>query len=104
MTCRAWQQLLQQHLDGGECAALEQHLAGCPDCAAEHLAIRRLLDGLALLPPPVTPPDLSDRLTQRLCEEAKRLRRQRLSRRLLTAAGLAAAALVLLVLGVRAWW
>jgi hypothetical protein len=103
MTCRAWQQLLQQHLDGGEPAALERHLAGCPDCAAERAAIRRLLDGLALLSPPAPPAALADRLASRLCEEAKRLRRQRLLRRLVPLAGLAAAALVLIVLGARSW-
>ena len=100
MTCRVWQNLLQQQLDGGLAGPLEQHAQACPHCAAEQPAVRRLLDGIALLTPPVPPDDLSDRITHQLFAAIRR-RRQR--RRIVSFVGVAAAAAVLIALGVRAW-
>jgi hypothetical protein len=102
MTCRACQQLLQRFLDGAADADLERHLASCPHCAAEQPALRKLLDGVALLRPPNPPAGLADLLTVRLCLEARRRKRLLLRRRLTALAGLAAA-LVLVALGVRTW-
>jgi hypothetical protein len=104
MICRAWQQLLQQHLDGDEGADLEQHLQACPHCAAERPALRRLLDGLALLAPAVPPGGLAERITSRLCAEAGQQRRRQRQRRLIPVWALAAAALVLVALGIRMRW
>jgi hypothetical protein len=101
MTCRAWQNLLQQHLDGGDAGALERHLHACPDCAAEQPAIRRFLAALPLLATPEPPAGLAERIVARACGEARQ-RRLRLRRQLLPLAGLVAAAL-LLALGLRVW-
>jgi hypothetical protein len=103
MTCRAWQHLLQQHLDGpggaGAAGALEEHLGGCPDCVAQQAAVARFLTGLALLRPAAPPADLCDRLTRRACAEVVRGRTRQ--RRVLAFTALAAAAAVLVALGVR---
>src|SRR4051794_26289950 len=98
MTCEAWRDLLQQHLDGGPADALEAHLAACPACAAQRHAIRRLLLGVALLSPPAPPPGLTARVTDLVGRERKAGQRRRL------AAWLgAAAAAVLVALGARSW-
>jgi predicted anti-sigma-YlaC factor YlaD len=103
MTCRDWQHLLQAHLDGTTDAGLEDHLRACPDCATQRQAIRRLLDGLALLASPAPPAGLSEHLTARLIAEDRTRRRQRLHRRLVPVLSLAAAALLVVVLG-RIFW
>ncbi len=102
MTCRAWQHLLQQHLDGAQQpGTLEQHLRVCPHCATNLPSIRRLLDGLSLLTPIRPPTDFTDRLTTLLVEEVSSHKRPR--RRYLPVLALAAAALVLIALGIRSW-
>jgi hypothetical protein len=100
MTCRDWQHLFQEHLDGADPAGLEEHLRACPDCVAHRPHVRQLLDGIALLGPPVPPPALTDRVTARLCAEAAARRRRR---RLTSVVALAAAALLLLALGRVGW-
>jgi hypothetical protein len=105
MNCPAWQDLLQQHLDGqAGPAALDRHLRDCPDCAAGAADVRRLLAGLALLRPPTPPADLADRLVARLCAEARARQVRPWRRRLAALAGLAAAAVVLLALGLWFSW
>jgi hypothetical protein len=104
MSCHAWQQLLQQHLDGACDSELEHHLQTCPDCAVHQPALRRLLDGIVLLAPSSSPIGLMNRISEQLFVEARRLHRQR-RRRLLGSVGiLAAAAALLLAVGIRSWW
>jgi len=104
MNCHAWQDLLQQHLDGvAPPEALDQHLLDCPDCAGLRVHLRRLLDGLALLHPPEPPADLADRVTARLCLEA-RARKTARRLRIASLVSLAAAAVLLLAVGLWSWW
>ncbi len=102
MSCHAWQQLLQQHLDGrGD--ELEHHLHSCPECAGEGPAVQRLLDGIALLAHVSSPAGLADQITEQLVFEARR-QRQRSRRRLLASLGtLAAAAAVLIAVSIPSW-
>jgi hypothetical protein len=104
MNCHAWQDLLQQHLDGvSPPGALDRHLLDCPDCAARRLDVRRLLDGLALLHPPVPPADLADRVTDQLVAEVRARRARTWRRRVGSLVALAAAAAILLTLGLWSW-
>jgi hypothetical protein len=104
MSCHAWQHLFQQHLDGDCAGELERHLHSCPDCAAEQPVLRRFLDGVSMLAPVSGPVGLADQITEQLVKEARRQRRQR-QRRLVGAFGMLAAAAVLLVaVGIRSWW
>jgi hypothetical protein len=104
MSCRTWQHLLQQHLDGAGDGELEHHLQSCPNCAAEQPAVRRLLEGIALLAPTPSPVGLADQITEQLVAQARRQRRLR-QRRLLGSVGLLiAAAALLLAVGIRLWW
>ena len=90
MNCRAWEDLLQQHLDGDP-VALDRHLHDCPECSARGGELRKLASAFAVLRPPQPPAGLAERVTARLCAEV-RARRARTWRRLLPLAGLAAAA------------
>jgi hypothetical protein len=104
MTCRDGQHLLQQHLDGDAAPeALERHLGDCPECAASAALVRRYLRGLALLTPAAPPPGLAERVAGRLLREAKARRRGRWQR-LAAPGGLAAAAALVLGVGLWAWW
>lgn len=103
MDCRAWEDLLQQHLDGGPPEALPQHLRECSACAVHRAELTRLLDGLSRLTPPTPPPGFSDRLTGTLLREARDRKRSRRRVRLTAFAGVAAAAAVLLAVGLYAW-
>ncbi len=104
MSCRAWQDLLQRHLDGDDPSeALERHLRDCGDCAPRQAALRRLLDALPLLRPPVPPVGLDKRLVERLCREARARRRRSAWRRAGSFAGLAAAAALLVAVGLWSW-
>jgi hypothetical protein len=103
MTCRAWQDLLQRHLDGeGPPEALDRHLHDCADCAAQTTVLRRLLDGLGRLKPATPPAHLCERLVGRLCAE-RRVRRRMPWRRIGSLASLAAAAALLVAVGVWSW-
>jgi hypothetical protein len=102
MTCRICEDLLQQQLDGGP-ALLEQHLHVCPDCAGQAALLRRLIEALPRLTPPAPPAGLADRLARGLLAEARVRRRRLLRRRAVAFAGLAAAAGLLVALGVWAW-
>jgi hypothetical protein len=86
-------------LSGGDAAALESHLVGCPDCETLAHGERQLDDhlGRAVREVPL-PPGVRDRLLQRLQRE----RRVRYLRRTVRIA--AAAALVLLGLGMWQFW
>jgi predicted anti-sigma-YlaC factor YlaD len=99
MTCRAWQHLWNDALDGDP-SALEQHLRSCPECAPRAPALTRLNRGLASLRPPPAPAGLAGRITARAVSDARRRRRLR---RVGVFAGLAAAACLLVAAGV-IWW
>lgn len=82
MTCHGCHERIQEHLDDPARAAegdaeLEQHLRGCPACAALYRAARRLNDGLRLLAPPVSPPDLTDRIVFAVHADRRQRRRMR---------------------------
>lgn len=99
MNCDDAHNLLQQTLDGTPVESPEwlAHLRHCDECRALVLAGRRLQDGLRLLPAPVPPPDLAARIAAKVRRERRRVRRR-------WAAGLAFAASVLLVMGLRITW
>lgn len=93
MNCRVAHELLQQSLDGTPIESPEwlTHLRHCADCRALASAGRRLQDGLRLLPAPLPPPGLSERIVTRVLSErrrAKRRMRQRWAVSLTLAAGL----------------
>jgi hypothetical protein len=102
MTCRAWEDLLQQHLDGQEPSLLWQHLRDCPHCAAHKADTSRLLAAVELLTPAAPPPHLADRLTSALLAEARGRKSARWRKRAAVLGGLAAAASLLLAFGL--WW
>lgn len=63
--CTASERVLLDRLDGAPVAglaALKHHLATCAACRQLHAAAGRLEDGLRLLPRPVAPPGLTDRI------------------------------------------
>jgi hypothetical protein len=104
MSCRAWQDLLQRHLDGDDPPeALDLHLRDCGDCAAQRAALRRLLDALPLLRPVVPAVGMEERLIERLYSEARAQRRRLAWRRAWSLTGLAAAAALLLAVGLWSW-
>jgi hypothetical protein len=103
MNCRAWEDLLHRHLDGGPPQALQRHLLDCPDCGAHRAEIERLLGGLRLLSPAAAPPGLADRLVPGLLAEARAARGHRWRRRAAVVAGLAVAASLLLAFGLSRW-
>ena len=90
----AWQDLLQEHLDGDRPDA-----PALPE-SADRDALRRLLAGLDRLAPSPPPADLAARIGASLHQEARRRRRWRFA----PAVGLVAAASLLLVLGTRLAW
>jgi hypothetical protein len=101
MNCPACHDLLQQRLDGGPAhpaggdpGTLDQHLQGCPECAALHRAARRLEEGLRLLAPPAPPAGLAGRVSAAV-GRARRARARR--RRLLVPLALAASLLLVLL-------
>lgn len=100
MSCPTCLHLLQRHLDGDAApAALDEHLRSCPACAAGS-DVARLLDGLALLRAPTPPAHLANRITARLLREPRRPPGVHRGRAL---AALAAAAALLLAVGLWAW-
>jgi anti-sigma factor RsiW len=101
MNCPECQELLQSRLDGQpvpDRAALDRHLASCPECRERHAAAQVLADGLRALPRPEASPDLARRVAARvLRDRAARLRRRRIG------VGLALAASLLLGVGAYFW-
>src|SRR5262245_13175670 len=82
MNCLECQEILQQRLDGRpvpDRAALDRHLASCPECRERHAAVAPLLKGLRALPRAEPPADLAERTTALLLRDRlTRLRRRRL--------------------------
>jgi hypothetical protein len=104
MSCRAWEELLQQHLDGeGQPDSLDQHLDHCADCSAHRPGIHRLRAGLELLRPALPPANLEERITARLLTETAPRPLALWKRRFPPLAGLAAAAALLLAVGLWVW-
>jgi hypothetical protein len=108
MNCPACHDLLQQRLDGGPAhpaggdpGTPDQHLQGCPECAALHRAARRLEEGLRLLAPPAPPAGLAGRVSAAV-SRARRARARR-RRRLVPRALAASLLLVLLAWAYRPW-
>jgi anti-sigma factor RsiW len=89
--------LLYGDLPPGQAAALREHLASCPACREEETGLRQVTGLLNTMPAPVVQVNLTD-----IYQEASRrqLRRVRLWRRLAVSLSAAAAAL-LLVVGLR---
>jgi len=90
---------MQQHLDGAELpdrAALEAHLAGCPDCREWFVAAQRLVESLRALPIPPEPADLADRVVKAVLAQRRRMR---LRRWLAAGAAVAAAFLLAALIG-----
>ncbi len=90
MNCGIAHDILQQSLDGTPIESPEwlAHLQQCADCRALASAGRRLQDGLRLLTAPLPPPDLAERIVQRVLLERHRARRRRVATGLVLAAGL----------------
>jgi hypothetical protein len=78
VNCDTLQNILQQRLDGAliESPELNAHLRDCPDCRALEAGMRRLQEGLRLLTPPLPPPDLAARITERVFLDRRRARRR----------------------------
>ena len=89
-----WQDLLQDFLDE---KSLE---VPAPPSERDRVAVERLLLGLDRLAPPAPPADLAARITASLCREVRDRRRRKIA----PLVGLAAAASLLLVLGMRLAW
>jgi hypothetical protein len=102
MSCRAWEDLLQRHLDGERSEDLPRHLLDCPHCSPHKADLTRLLAGLARLAPPSVPAGLTDRVTVALVREARTRERSRWRGRVAAFAALAAAA-VLAAVGLYSW-
>ena len=101
MTCPECLLLLQSTLDGEATAAspaLALHLAQCSSCRSLHASGQVLLRGLKALPAPVLAPDFSQRLTGLVLED-RRIRKNRLHRRLRITKALAASILIMAVAG-----
>lgn len=105
MSCKEFEQhlsaYLDNELDAGARAKLEEHLPSCPDCTRQLDQMRRIGSLKARLEPP-EPTDRQWRecwegVSRRVAEPAPG-RKARWLRRIGAAAGIAAAAVVLLVL------
>jgi hypothetical protein len=103
VNCHAYQDLLQQRLDGTpiESPALAEHLRGCAICRELETASQRLQEGLRLLAPPAPPPDWAARLADRVLLDRRRARRRARSR---WTVSLALAAGLFVVLALRLDW
>jgi len=100
MNCLESQDWLQRRLDGNalsDRAALDRHLATCPECRSLHTAAGALETGLRLLPTVEPPVHLQTLLVTSLL--AERNERQRRQRRWLTATALAASLLLAFGIG-----
>jgi hypothetical protein len=101
MNCLECQEILQQRLDGRpvpDRAALDRHLASCPECRERHAAVAPLREGLRALPRAEPPADLAERTTTLLLRDRlTRLRRRRVW------AGVALAASVLVAVAGYLW-
>jgi hypothetical protein len=104
MNCPECLDLLQRRLDGevlAECATVDSHLAECPECRARHAAVQQLVDGIRLLPRPMPPVGLGQRIAGQALFDLDKRRAVQAFRRRLTIAGSIAASL--LVAGVTAF-
>jgi hypothetical protein len=103
MTCRQFEDLLNERLDGrevGDPAALAEHVRTCTDCRGLEAASRRLQQGLHR-PPPQPSPDLAARIVARVAADRRRRGRRVRYRWRVT---VALAACLVLALGLRTDW
>jgi len=78
MSCEHCDQWLQEVLDGAEPdLALIEHLVACPSCRDLYESALALRKGLAEMPRPVTPPELTDRVVSAVLFDRKRRQRRR---------------------------
>jgi hypothetical protein len=101
MNCLECQDLLQRRLDGlpvPDRAALDRHLAACPECRERHAAVAVLEEGLRALPRPQAPADLAGRTAALVLQDRARRRRRRVWVAVALAAGL------LLAVGAYRWF
>jgi predicted anti-sigma-YlaC factor YlaD len=99
MNCPESLDWLQEHLDGrtpSDRAALDQHLAGCPECRERHAAADRLIEGFSRLPAGLPPAGLNERIARKVLAERRSIIRRR---RLWTAAAVAAGLLLTVMAG-----
>ncbi len=72
MNCQKVQSLISAYVDGEiaghEMLAIRHHLAGCPECAAEHEALLSMKRAFGKLCPPRPAEDLAARICGRLVE------------------------------------
>lgn len=86
-------------LDGEERAVLLAHLAGCPDCRADVRSLGAVADRMLRVVPPEEPPrGFEDRVLERLASQPRPLARRR-SRWALAGLAVAAALLVVALVG-----
>lgn len=106
MNCLECQELLQNRLDGtptdpGVADALERHLHHCGACRQQHAAAARLVEGLQQQTMPKLPAGFALDTTHYVLRD-RRHRQEKMRRRVLVTAALAAG--ILLTLFAAYWW
>jgi hypothetical protein len=105
MTCRQWENWLDDRLEGQATPAWEQHAAHCPECAARLRDADRLLLALKQQAPLPVPVSLQARLMQSvLLDQQQRARPRLLGRARVGSAALLAALLLLAVASYLLWY
>lgn len=101
MSCHEFQEWLQQLLDEGEILSppeVAAHVAECQTCREMQAAARQLICGLKLLPRPQAAPLLTQSIVAGVLDE-RRQRLRRVRQRMAITFGLAAAILLLMLVG-----
>ena len=101
MNCREFEVWLQEALDTGASACPPEaaaHAADCVACRDLHAAARQLTNGLLTLPPAQTSPLLTQSIVAAVLDE-RRQRLRRVRQRVAITFGLAAAILLLMLVG-----
>lgn len=83
MQCREVKELLSPYLDGvlspSEGADISAHLAVCPDCRDEWLALCEVVDMFQALPEVAPPPDFSARVTDKIASTSNLRKKSRVA-------------------------
>lgn len=103
MTCRQWENWLDDRLEGQATPAWEHHAAVCPECAARLRDADRLLLALKQQAPLPVPASLQARLVQAVLLDQQQRTRPRPRSRAWAASAALLAALLLLAVGVYLW-
>ncbi|HEX2682026.1 MAG TPA: zf-HC2 domain-containing protein, partial [Candidatus Dormibacteraeota bacterium] len=106
MMCGEWEARLNEYVDGtlaaSEQAAVDAHVAACPSCRAALAELRELVTGAAALPRSIEPgTELWADVARRITRRAPRERWWR--ERLFWAGAMAAAASLVIALGIARW-